>query len=82
MVHPTYGIDVVALTFAVVLAAAIVLLVSHLMPELAELVPPPFAELALTGPPDAVAARAGAPTAKRLQEQISKPRRGDTGGVE
>ena len=40
MERPTYGIDVVALAFAVVLAAAIVLLVSHLMPQLADLMPP------------------------------------------
>ena len=40
MEHPTYGIDVVALTLAVVLAAAVVLIGSHLMHELADLVPP------------------------------------------
>jgi hypothetical protein len=40
MEHPTYGIDVVALTLAVLLAAAIVLIGSQLMDELAELVPP------------------------------------------
>ena len=40
MEHPTYGIDVVALTLAVVLAAAIVLIGSHLMHELADVVPP------------------------------------------
>jgi hypothetical protein len=39
MEHPTYGIDVLALTLAVVLAAAIVLIGSHLMHELAD-VPP------------------------------------------
>jgi hypothetical protein len=40
MEHPTYGIDVVALTLAVLLAAAIVLIGSHLMHELADVVPP------------------------------------------
>jgi hypothetical protein len=40
MAHPTYGIDVATLTLAVVLAAAIVLLVSHIMPQLADLMPP------------------------------------------
>ena len=40
MEHPTYGIDVVALTLAVLLAAAIVLIGSQLMDELADVVPP------------------------------------------
>jgi hypothetical protein len=40
MEHPTYGIDVVALTLAVVVAAAIVLIGSHLTDELADVVPP------------------------------------------
>ena len=48
MASPVYGVDLVALTFAVVLAAAIVLLVSYLMPHLisylmahlADLLPP------------------------------------------
>jgi hypothetical protein len=40
MEHPAYGIDVVALTLAVLLAAAIVLIGSHLMHELADVVPP------------------------------------------
>jgi hypothetical protein len=40
MEHPTYGIDVVALTLAVLLAAAIVLIGSQLMQELADVVPP------------------------------------------
>ena len=40
MADPVYnGIDLIALTFAVVLAAAVVLLVSHLMPHLADLMP-------------------------------------------
>ena len=40
MAGPVYDrIDLIALTFAVVLAAAIVLLVSHLMPHLADLMP-------------------------------------------
>ena len=33
MGSPTYGLDVVALAFAVVLAAALVLLISHLMTD-------------------------------------------------
>jgi hypothetical protein len=41
MASPTYGIDVVALAFAVVLAVAIVLLISHLMPQVADLMMPP-----------------------------------------
>ena len=40
MALPAYVINVIALTLAVAVAAAIVLLVSHFMPELAELVPP------------------------------------------
>jgi hypothetical protein len=40
MEHPTYGIDVLALTLAVLLAAAIVLIGSHLMREIADLMPP------------------------------------------
>jgi hypothetical protein len=40
MASPSYGIDAVALAFAVVLAAAIVLLGFQLMPEVAELMPP------------------------------------------
>ena len=45
MADPVYeGIDLIALTFAVVLAAAIVLLVSHLMPHLADLLPPPLSD--------------------------------------
>ena len=46
MEHPTYGIDGLALKLAVVLAAAIVLIGSHLMHELAVVVPP-----ALSGAP-------------------------------
>jgi hypothetical protein len=41
LASPSYGVDVVALALAVVLAAAIVLLVSHLMPHLADLMMPP-----------------------------------------
>lgn len=42
MAGPVYkGIDLITLTFAIVLAAAIVLLLSHLMPHLADLVMPP-----------------------------------------
>jgi hypothetical protein len=45
MAHPTYyGIDVVALMLALVLAAAIVLLVSHLMPQLADLMAPALSD--------------------------------------
>jgi hypothetical protein len=40
MEHPTYGISVVALTLAVVLATAIVLIGNHVMHELADVVPP------------------------------------------
>jgi hypothetical protein len=40
MASPSYGIDAVALAFAVVMAAAIVLLASQLMPEVADLMPP------------------------------------------
>ena len=38
---PSYGVDVVALALAVVLAAAIALLVSQIMPHLADLMMPP-----------------------------------------
>ena len=40
MEHPTYGIDVVALTLAVLLAAANVFIGSYLMHELDDVVPP------------------------------------------
>ena len=36
--QPIYGIDVVALAFAVVLAAVLALLLSHLVPQLVELI--------------------------------------------
>jgi hypothetical protein len=39
MVRPTYGINVLALTLAVLVAAAI-LMIGSLMPELADLIPP------------------------------------------
>jgi hypothetical protein len=42
MASPSYGIDVVALALAVVLAATIVLLISHVVPDLADLMPPPL----------------------------------------
>ena len=38
MASPSYGIDVVALAFAVVLAAVLALLFSHLVPQLVELI--------------------------------------------
>ena len=38
MVSPSYGLDVVALAFAVVLAAVNALLLSHLVPQLVELI--------------------------------------------
>jgi hypothetical protein len=41
MASPTYGLDVIALAFAVILAAAIVLLVARLVPPLADLIMPP-----------------------------------------
>ena len=41
MASPSYGIDVVALALAVVLAAAIALLLSQIVPQLADLVMPP-----------------------------------------
>ena len=44
MEHPTYGISVVALTLAVVLATAIVLIGNHLMRELADVVPPALSD--------------------------------------
>ena len=37
MASPSYGIDVVALAFAVILAAALALLLSHLVPQLLDL---------------------------------------------
>ena len=45
MAHPTYVTDIVALTLAVALAAAVVLLGFHLMQELVDLPP------ALSGSP-------------------------------
>ena len=41
LASPSYGVDVVALALAVVLAAAIALLVSQIMPHLADLMMPP-----------------------------------------
>jgi hypothetical protein len=40
MVRRTYGIDIISLTLAVVLAAAILLIGSLLVPEVADLPPP------------------------------------------
>ena len=37
MASPSYGIDVVALAFAVILAAALALLLSRLLPQLADI---------------------------------------------
>ena len=44
MASPSYGIDVVALAFAVILAAALAFLLSHLVPHLVDLMrmPPPL----------------------------------------
>ena len=41
MASPSYGIDVVALAFAVILAAALAFLISHLVPQLV-MTPPPL----------------------------------------
>ena len=38
MASPSYGLDVIALAFAVVLAAALSLLLSHLVPQLLDLI--------------------------------------------
>ena len=38
MASPSYGLDVIALMFAVVLAAALALLLSHLVPQLLDLI--------------------------------------------
>jgi hypothetical protein len=38
MASPSYGLDVIALAFAVVLAAALALLLSHLVPQLLDLI--------------------------------------------
>ena len=40
MGSPSYGLDVVALALAVVLVAALLLPISHLMPLLADVMPP------------------------------------------
>jgi hypothetical protein len=37
MANPSYGLDVIALAFAVVLTAALALLFSHLVPQLLDL---------------------------------------------
>jgi hypothetical protein len=42
MASPTYGPDTLALAFAVLLAAAIVMIGYLLMPEVADLMPPPL----------------------------------------
>jgi hypothetical protein len=41
MASPSYGLDVVALAFAVVLAAALALLIARILPPLADLIMPP-----------------------------------------
>jgi hypothetical protein len=41
MAHPAYSFDVVALAFAVVLAAAIVFFLPQIVPQLADLTMPP-----------------------------------------
>jgi len=41
MASPSYGIDVVALAFAVILAAALALLIAQIVPQLADLMMPP-----------------------------------------
>jgi len=41
MASPSYGIDVVALAFAVVLAAAVLFLLAQLVPQIADLMMPP-----------------------------------------
>jgi large-conductance mechanosensitive channel len=41
MTSPSYGIDVVALAFAVILAAALAFLLSHLVQQLVELMTTP-----------------------------------------
>jgi hypothetical protein len=38
---PSYGLDVVALAFAVVLSAALALLIARILPSLADLIMPP-----------------------------------------
>jgi hypothetical protein len=38
---PSYGLDVVAIAFAVVLAAALALLIARILPPLADLIMPP-----------------------------------------
>ena len=53
LASPSYGVDVVALALAVVLAAAIVLLLSQIVPQLADLMMPP----PLSGTPRAGAGR-------------------------
>jgi len=42
MASPSYGLDVIALAFAVVLAAALALLLSHFVPEVVDLMTPPL----------------------------------------
>ena len=42
MASPSYGIDVVALAYAVILAAALLMIISLLLPDLADLMPPPL----------------------------------------
>ena len=51
MADPVYdGIDVITLTFAVVLAAAVLFLLAQLVPQLADLMmPPPLSGGQLTG---------------------------------
>jgi hypothetical protein len=40
MASPSYGIDLVAFAFAVILAAAMLMISSLLLPDLADLMPP------------------------------------------
>ena len=65
MASPSYGIDVVALAFAVILAAALAFLLSHLVPQLVDLMmmPPPLRGRAVAG--ETIIAPAGRAESRR-----------------
>ena len=66
MASPSYGIDVVALAFAVVLAAVLALLLSHLVPQFVELIRKGAPNAARRKAPDAFAASGVRDSLKRF----------------
>ena len=66
MASPSYGIDVVALAFAVVLAAVLALLLSNLVPQLVQLIARARRNAAVGRASDALAASGVRDSLKRF----------------